>query len=237
MGSYKELVLVTAQVFEPGQIAPFEVAAVEGVRAFWAFSGQTDAEEFADTVHDIGTGYQFTSRAIRFEVEPMPNPDFVYPQWRSFIELALSESSCTVEQFFEVDVHEHWIDIVERKLLTSPRREVKFYAVYYVAEMTQRDEEDYKETRLHFEFLGELDGWTVQTTTADLQMRVLRTLNTLNADYFRFTEIEDALPTPPGIPLHDALTHLCEDGLLVLISGYMRGSSFALTEKGRKQHA
>ena len=213
------------------------MAAVEGVRAFWAFSGQTDAEEFADTVHDIGTGYQFTSRAIRFEVEPMPNPDFVYPQWRSFIELALSESSCTVEQFFEVDAHEHWIDIVERKLLSSPRRDAKFYAVYYVAEMTERDEEDCKETRLHFEFQGELDMWTVQTTTADLQMRVLRALNALTADQFRFTEIEDALPTPPGLALHDALTHLHEDGLLVLISGYMRGSSFALTEKGRLQHA
>jgi len=224
---YRELVLVTARIFEPGQqLSCVELVALD--TKFWLLS---EGQDLWDVIEQVqGTNdYTFLRRAIHLTVEPLPNPVFPYPDWKSYVHMLLSEATtCTEQQFFEVDTSQ-WNDVIERRLLDSRARIIQFYAVYRVDETVQRDDEDCKDTRLIIEYEGELDLTIPPLTTSALEIQILRVVNAFSHSPFTAGEIDRALVTRPGMALHSALTKLSEQGLLKHLGGFGYETKF---EKG-----
>jgi hypothetical protein len=193
---YQELILVTATVYQPGQLV--ETPADTTNRVLWEFADQ----------HPGAATYE--CRVIRFTIEPLPNPLFMPPNWKSFIDMTLCESPC--RSFFEVDAREEWRYIVERRLIDTPSLKlVRFYAVYNVVENVLRDDEGGKHTDLSIEFAGELDLFVSQR--AKFEMEIIRVLaSDAPKDG---VEIAKALEWQPNDPdFLETLEHLLDEGVI-----------------------
>jgi len=231
---HNELVLVIAHILNPEHIISY-AEVVKHEEAFWHFSDRS-AQTLWDAVNQLpgAANYEFLCRAIRFEVEPMTNPAFVYPDWKSNIDMALRESNCTVTKFFEVDAHEQWMSIIDRHLADTPALQiVRFYAVYHVAEIVQRDEEDCKDSRLEIDFAGELDIANMTLTSAKLEMDILRAMGRIG-HVARAGEISAYLdPVGMSMGIRTSLDTLCTAGLIVS-QDYGTMARFSLTERGQQ---
>lgn len=149
----KELLLITARLFKPGQLAATELVARPNT--VWLFESP-DASTLLDVAEFSSTrlAYEFFSPAVAFEIEILPAPGFAYPEWRSYIDMCIAETDCSLQVFFEVDAKERWYPLIQQK---PSARAVQFYALYEVSVTVQRDEEDCKDASLNIDFIGELE--------------------------------------------------------------------------------
>ena len=150
-----ELVYVDVEVYRSGD-TEFTDALLDWSDDLWVFPGRPDLSDVTDATEEVTNDEsRFKTPALCFTIKPLPNPAYVYPEGVGFIDLLQSEASDI--DLFEVDAHERWWPILQRRMVERPNaNQVSFYAVYAVTETTHKDENG-TSSNVEFEFVGELD--------------------------------------------------------------------------------
>ena len=217
MNHYRELVYVNAHVMPAGASISHEQLFASDWE-LWLVPGRShpfDVWQVAAPIADTPGTWRLSAPVIQYDITMLPNPAFMSPEWTSFIDMVWSTCP-NKRQFFEVDMLEHWLPVVQRRLLLERTlSEVGFYAMYDVIEDTRRDEEGENRTSLDFNFAGELDLSSFCVTNVELEMQVLKLLRN---DRFALNQqqIADHLSIQlPNEKLTRALTTLKRDGLVL----------------------
>lgn len=157
MSTMSELVYVDVEVYRPGE-TEFTDALLDWSDDLWVFPDRPDLSDVMDAVTDEpGDEAEFTTLALHVMPITQHNPAFMQPAWKSYIDWLIEESDAQPRQVFEVDAHERWLPVIQRRMAELPSaNRLGFYAVYAVTETTRKDENG-TNTSIEFEYVGELD--------------------------------------------------------------------------------
>lgn len=157
MSTCNELVYVDVEIFRPGE-TEYTDALIDWSDGLWVFPGCPDLSDVMDAVTDEpGDESAFTTLALHIMPTPLHNPAFLQPEWKSYIDWLIEESNAQPRDVFEVDAHEQWLPVIERRMAELPSaNRFGFYAVYAVTETTRKDENG-TNTSIDFKYVGELD--------------------------------------------------------------------------------
>lgn len=155
----KELVYVDVEIYRPGD-SEYSEALDEWEDDLWVFPTRPDAQCLADVIDAVSADEDestFTDLALHVMPITQPNPAFLQPEWKSYMDWLFEESNAEPREFFEVDAHERWLPVIQRRMNELPSaNRIGFYAVYAVTE-TWRKDENGTDSSIEFEYAGELD--------------------------------------------------------------------------------
>jgi hypothetical protein len=159
MTTTNELVYVDVEIYRPGD-TEYSEALDEWEHDLWVFPTRPDAQCLSDVLDSTGADEDETAFAdLAFHVMPItqPNPAFLHPEWKSHIDWLVEESNADLAEVFEVDAHERWLPVIQRRMTELPStNRIGFYAVYAVTQTWRKDEND-SDSSIEFEYAGELD--------------------------------------------------------------------------------
>lgn len=220
----QELAFIAAEVFEAGETVTYAALEARWDWVWWFADPKARTLNDVIKVESTSLDPRFRVRAISFEITAVPNPratnvvsylGTLSENGQQFIPMAFEETPSI----------ERMAAVVQRRLLDSAERPVRFLGLFDVVYDTWRDEFEMKDSQCVAEFLGELDmDGEMPLTTTLLEWEILHALPP--GERWDSTKIADVLGVR-DYALSLPLATLKNAGYLTV------GGGFMLTEKGR----